>query len=176
MGLGGAIFDWLRMLYQRMAYYAGHGDMQSAEFKAFIGLLSGDPASPILWNLFLADLVMMPDKDDIYIFAAARISLLAEADNILLLSISARGLRLKLDTLEKWCARNFILIKTIILIFGKIALPLPVFTLGTTTPKIKPEEKYVGVTFTMDLRNILQVHYKAKACTAEFCGHRIMAI
>jgi hypothetical protein len=126
-----------------MAYYARHCDIQSAEFKAFIGLLIGGPACPILWNLFLADLVMMPDKDDIF-FAAARISLLAQADNILLLSISARVLQVNLDTLEKWCARNFILIsviKTIILIFGKTALLLPVFTLGTTTLKNKLEEK-----------------------------------
>jgi hypothetical protein len=43
MGMGGAIFDWLRMLYRRMAYYARHGDMQSAEFEAVIGLLTGDP-------------------------------------------------------------------------------------------------------------------------------------
>jgi hypothetical protein len=99
MGLGGAIFDWLLMLYRRMAYCAKHSDMQSAEFKAFIGLLTGDPASPILWNLFLADLVIMPDKDDIFL-AAARISLLAQADGILLLSISACVLQVKLDTLE----------------------------------------------------------------------------
>jgi hypothetical protein len=64
MDMGGAIFDWLRILFRRMAYCARHGDMQSAGFKAFIGLPTGDPASPILWNLFLADLVMMLDKDD----------------------------------------------------------------------------------------------------------------
>jgi hypothetical protein len=68
------------------------------------------------------------------------------------------------------------MIKTIILIFGKIALLLPVFTLGTTNLKIKPEEKYVGGTFTMDTRKIRQAHYEAKARTARFCGHRIMAI
>ncbi|KAJ7831570.1 hypothetical protein B0H13DRAFT_2431497 [Mycena leptocephala] len=66
-----------------------------------------DPASPILWNLFLANLVMMLDKDDIFL-AAVRISLLAQADNILLLFILPSGLQVKLDTLEKWCARNFI--------------------------------------------------------------------
>jgi hypothetical protein len=68
-GLGGAIFDWLRMLYRRITYHGRHGDVQSAEFKAFIGLLTGDPASPILWNLFLSVLVMMPDKDDISLAA-----------------------------------------------------------------------------------------------------------
>lgn len=134
------------MLYKKMAYYVRHGDTESAEFKALIGLLTGDPASPILWNLFLADLKMMPDKDDIFL-SAVRISLLAQADDLLLVSLSARGLQGKLYTLEKWCARNFILInliKTIILIFryGKRPLPLlPVFMLGKTQLKIKSEEK-----------------------------------
>jgi hypothetical protein len=103
-----------------------NGDMESAEFKAFIGLLTGDPASPILWNLFLADLVMMPDRNDVFL-AAVRISLLAQADDILLFSLSARGLQAKLNTLERWCSRNFILInmiKTIIPINGKVPLPL----------------------------------------------------
>jgi hypothetical protein len=176
--MGGAIFDWLRMLYRRMAYYAKHGDMESTEFKAFIGLLTGDPASPILWNLFLGDLVMMPDKDDVFL-AAIRISLLAQADDLLLFSISARGLQTKLVTLEDWCARNFILInlvKTIILIFGKVPQPLPVFMLRANTLQINMEEKYVGVTFRTDTRNILAAHYQAKARAARYCGHRIMEI
>jgi hypothetical protein len=66
MGIGGAIFDWLRMLYERMEYYVRHGDQNSAEFKAFIGLLTGDPASPVLWNLFMADLVLLDDHDDLF--------------------------------------------------------------------------------------------------------------
>jgi hypothetical protein len=49
--------------------------------------------------LFLADLVMMPDRDDVFL-AAIRISLLAQADDILLFSISARGPQAKLVTLE----------------------------------------------------------------------------
>jgi hypothetical protein len=90
MGMGGAIFDWLRMLYQRMEYYVRHGDHNSPEFKAFIGLLTGDPSSPVLWNLFMADLVMLNDTDD-PILSGLRISLLAQADDILLISISDRA-------------------------------------------------------------------------------------
>ncbi|KAJ6497212.1 hypothetical protein C8R47DRAFT_972415 [Mycena vitilis] len=120
----------------------------------------------------------MPDKDDVFL-ASVRVSLLAQADDLLIFSISSRGLQAKLVTLEQWCSRNFILInmvKTIILIFGKVAVPLPVFMLGKTTLKIKLEEKYVGVTFRTDTPNILAAHYKAKARTARYCGHRIMAI
>jgi hypothetical protein len=106
----------------------------------------------------------MPDKDDV--FLVVRISLLAQGNNILIISVSARGLQAKLVTLENWCACNFILInmiKTIIPIFGKVAQPLPVFMLGARTLEIKMEEKYDGVTFSTDTRNILAAHYKAKA-------------
>jgi hypothetical protein len=116
---------------------------------------------------------MMPDRDDVFL-AAIRISLLAQADDILLFSISTRGLQAKLVTLKNWCARNFILInmvKTIILIFGKIPRPIPEFALGSTTL-----EKYVGVTFRTDAQNILEARYKAKARTARWCGHRIMTV
>jgi hypothetical protein len=53
------------------------------------------------------------------------------------------------------------MVKTIILIFGKIPQPISEFTLGSTTL-----EKYVGVTFRTDAQNILEAHYKAKARTA----------
>jgi hypothetical protein len=86
-----------------MEYYVRHGDMESEGFKALIRLPTGDPAFSILWNLFLADLKMMPDKDDIFP-TAVRISLLAQADDMLLSSLSARGLQGKLNTLQQWCA------------------------------------------------------------------------
>ncbi|KAF8192395.1 hypothetical protein K438DRAFT_1970195 [Mycena galopus ATCC 62051] len=78
MGMGGTRFDWLRMLYQKMAYHVRHGDRNSAEFKSFIGLLTGDPASPVLWNLFMADLIMLDDIDD-PILCSIRIAILAQA-------------------------------------------------------------------------------------------------
>ncbi|KAJ6481555.1 hypothetical protein C8R47DRAFT_1049836 [Mycena vitilis] len=125
---------------------------------------------------------MLPDMDDVFL-AAVRVSLLAQADDMLLVSLSARGLGSKLSTLESWCARNFILInkiKTVILIFkfGRSPLPIPhpVFMLGANQLKIVLEEKYVGVTFRTDTQNMFAAHYKAKARTGRYCGHRIMAV
>ncbi|KAJ7315542.1 hypothetical protein DFH08DRAFT_636406, partial [Mycena albidolilacea] len=124
----------------------------------------------------------LPDMDDVFP-AAVGISLLAQVDDTLLVSLSARGLGSKLCTLEEWCARNFILtnlIKTVILIFkyGRTPLPQPppVFKLGQTDLNIEIEEKYVGVTFRTDMQNMLVAHYKAKACTGQYCAHRIMAV
>jgi hypothetical protein len=134
-------------------------------FKALIGLLTGDPASPILWNLFLADLSMLPDFEDSFL-AGVRISLLAQADDLLIVSLSVRGLQVKLGSLEQWCAKNFILvnlIKTIVLIFGAVPIPLPRFFLGSKQLEVKADEKYVGVNWSTDTRNPLSKHYTAKA-------------
>ncbi|KAJ7614279.1 hypothetical protein DFH06DRAFT_921978, partial [Mycena polygramma] len=133
---------------------------------------------PVLWNIFLSDLSLLPDFEDVFL-AGVRISLLAQADDLLIVSLSARGLNEKLATLERWCAMNFILVnlvKTIILIFGSGILPLPLFYLGSTQLTVKTEEKYVGVNIRTDTRNMFSDHYKAKARTARYCGRRIMGI
>jgi hypothetical protein len=117
MGMGGATFDWLRMLYRRMEYYVGHGDSNSAEFEVFIGLLTGDPASPVMRNLFMrnlfmANLVMFPDPDDA-ILSEIRIAIMAQADDILLISLSAAGPQRNLNALAVWCSKNFIVINLV---------------------------------------------------------------
>lgn len=55
MGAGGGIFDWLRMLYKRMAYIVRHESQMSSLFRSIIGILIGDTSSPILWTLYLSD-------------------------------------------------------------------------------------------------------------------------
>jgi hypothetical protein len=104
MGMAGPVSDWLRTTYMSMGYYVRHGDASSTEFKALIGLLTSDPASPVLWNLFMADLVMLLDLDDV-VMENVRIAMMAQADDVLLVSLSARGLRTKLNTLRDRCAK-----------------------------------------------------------------------
>lgn len=92
-----------------MEYYVRHRDQNSAKFKAFIGLLTGDPASPMLWNFFMADRVMLEDPDD-PILSNVRIAILAQADDILLIPLSAAGLQQRLNALADWCSNNFIVV------------------------------------------------------------------
>jgi hypothetical protein len=93
------------------------------------------------------------------------ISLLAQADDLLIFCLSTGSLNTKLATLERWCAKNFILvnlIKNIILIFGRTTLPPPTFHLGLTELSISTEEKYVRVNLRTDTQNMFKDHYKAK--------------
>jgi hypothetical protein len=72
-------------MYQPVQAY---GDQNSAKFKAWIGLLTGDPASPILRILFMA-LILQPDLDD-PILSGVRIAIVAQADDVILISLVHR--------------------------------------------------------------------------------------
>ncbi|KAF5383705.1 hypothetical protein D9615_003606 [Tricholomella constricta] len=50
-GVAGPIFDWLRTLYADMNYIVRHGGALSESFTSLLGLLTGDMASPSLWNI-----------------------------------------------------------------------------------------------------------------------------
>jgi hypothetical protein len=89
------MFDWLRKMYLSMGYYVKHGEAISEESKALIGLLTGNPASPILWILLMANLIILPDLDDVGV-ENVQMAMMVQADDILLVSLSARGLHAKL--------------------------------------------------------------------------------
>jgi hypothetical protein len=111
----------------------------------------------------MADLAISQDLDD-PIVSAVGVAIMAQADDILLVSLLAAGLQRKLNELAVWCSRNFIvinLIRTIILIFG----PVP---RGANVLNVTKHEKYVGVYFRSDKPNIFEDHYKEKARTARY--------
>lgn len=65
----------------------------TAAFKSLIGVLTGDTASPMLWNIYFADLadVFEPDSDDITLNGRP-VSHLEQADDVVLFSTTAAGL------------------------------------------------------------------------------------
>ncbi|KAI0069521.1 hypothetical protein K474DRAFT_1714162 [Panus rudis PR-1116 ss-1] len=100
------------MLYSRITYIVRLGGQYSESFKAFAGILIGDPASPILWILYMHDLKLFPHADDV-LLNGVRVVYLAQADDIALLSFSWQGLQQKLDELSRWCSRNFMILNAI---------------------------------------------------------------
>jgi hypothetical protein len=77
---------------------------------------------------------------------------MAQADEILLISLSAAGLQRKLNLLSVWCSKNFIVISDYD--FGTVPQPLPPFHLGSTILSLTTHEKYVGVHICTDTRDI----------------------
>ena len=105
LGVAGPIFDWLRMLYRRMTFMVRHNGEFSESFKSFIGLLTGDTASPVLWNIYFCDLEIHSDADDIRLGGRA-ICHVEQADDVALFSTTADGLQRKISSFCMWCSLN----------------------------------------------------------------------
>ncbi len=64
-GAGGALFDWLRSMYNGMRYCIKMGDSYSHTFDSDIGILAGDGTSPSVWDFFGSDFNPRPHPDDV---------------------------------------------------------------------------------------------------------------
>lgn len=104
MGIAGPLFDWLRKLYSGMRYRLRQNGGLSEELRAKLGILMGDPSSPLAFLLHLADFETPPHADDI-VLNGTRVAHLEHADDMVLMSTSPEGLQEKLDALAAWASR-----------------------------------------------------------------------
>lgn len=176
-GARGPIIDWLRLLYRSITYQVRLNGKLSEPFCSLIGILAGDPASPHLWNIFLADFTPPTHPDDIKLNGRP-ISYLAQADDIALFCTSVAGLQLKLCAFYDWCKNNFLLINLIKSIFMKYGLNLhtPSFHIGGTPLRCVEEATYVGVKFSSATNNVFAQHYKFKSDKAFNVSGAVMGV
>lgn len=178
MGVCGKLFDWLRMLYRKMTYVIAHDGLLSEQFRALCGVLMGDPASPGLWNLFFSDFSLPLDPDDLSLFTTI-ISHLEHADDVLIASSSAAGLQAHLNSLARWCGKNFLVIdvvKSKVMVFGPLPSQLPVLTLNDNVIDYVESYTYVGVVFQSTHRNIFTGDYALKASRARAAANAIIGV
>ncbi|PBK81351.1 hypothetical protein ARMGADRAFT_948360, partial [Armillaria gallica] len=88
------------------------GSEMSEEFRACIGVLMGNPASPTLWILFMHDFDLDVHEDNLYL-ATVAIAHLEHADDLILASTSARSLQQHFSALVQWCQVNFLIVNTL---------------------------------------------------------------
>ena len=98
-----------------------NGDEQSQVFYSSRGLPQGDCASPVLFNLFVADL---PGSllDEGPIWRGRRINYIQYADDLVLISENPTFLQRQIDALSTYCSENRLDVNTVkskILIFHK---------------------------------------------------------
>ncbi|KAJ8489933.1 hypothetical protein ONZ51_g2645 [Trametes cubensis] len=163
-GASGPILDWLRMLYSSLEYLVRFGGESTECFRALMGILIGDPASPILWIIYISDFALRPHPDDV-VLGGQRIAHLELADDIALLCLSATGMQQKLHEVEDYCARSFLLVnvpKTLASAHGPLPDVLPTLTLNNAPLQYVPTATYVGTTFTSTSGDIFRAHYDAK--------------
>ncbi|EPS93078.1 hypothetical protein FOMPIDRAFT_1105391, partial [Fomitopsis schrenkii] len=153
----------------------------SEKFKALAGILIGDPASPILWNLYLADLLIREHSDDVCLGGIC-VSHLEQADDIALFSTSATALQQKLNDLAAWCAVNFALINTIktqIMVFKPYAtarLHEPKLYVNGRLIAIVSSYTYVGTVFSSERGDIFGPHTDGKASTARKVANACLSV
>ena len=171
-GVSGPFFDWLRMLYARMAYVMRDRSSLTAPFKSVIGVLTGDTASPILWNIYFADLEadLAGSVSDV-VMNYQRISHVEQADDVALFSTSLYSVQQMLDGFLRWCTRNRMTIsasKSKWMVLGRTlgVRDRESLLIGQESIERVSSYKYVGVWFSSTTRDIFAKHYDEKASKA----------
>jgi hypothetical protein len=127
--------------------------MLTAAFKSIIGVLTGDTASPVLWNIYFADLDewLQDDLHDVCL-KTHFISHVEQADDVALFSTMFHILQRKVDAFLEWCDVNFMDIsapKSKWMIMGCGGTERLCLTVRGEAIELVSEYKYVGVWFTL---------------------------
>jgi hypothetical protein len=168
------------MIYARMSYIVKHTGEYSQSFKSLIGVLTGDSASPGLWNIYFADLALMvpPDPDDV-ILGDTPISHIEQADDVALFSTTAEGIQCRLNSFMSWCSQNSMVIsvdKTKWMLFGPFPRVTPTIYVNGRAIALVREYKYVGTWFTSIKRQIFTKQYSVKASKARSMAHSCFSV
>ena len=154
-GIGGRILEIIQTLYLEDSASVKIGKKYSPSFKTNIGVRQGCVLSPLLFNLFLADLQPLLDscQDNVKIDENTELSCLLWADDILMFSETAEGLQSKLNNLEKYCKENKLTVntdKTQCMIFNKTGRLLKNYHFEYKKRSLKcvREYKYLGFLVT----------------------------
>ena len=107
MGLAGNILNVIKVIYKDVRYCIRLNGLHTDWFNVGTGLKQGCLLSPILFNLFINNLIQMikslnvgNDIDD------ERVGILLYADDLVLIAENELDLQLMLDTLGVWCRNN----------------------------------------------------------------------
>ncbi|KZV97664.1 hypothetical protein EXIGLDRAFT_607803 [Exidia glandulosa HHB12029] len=172
--MGGPIFDTYRAVYDYMTYCVRLEGQYSDLFTSDMGVLIGDPASPIMWLLYFAD-VSIPESVDDILLNETRISHLEQADDIVIFATTAEGLQRKLDAFFEWCCRNLLKIngsKSWWMPLGSRPIDIPVFRVNNEVVPIEEKKMYVGMLLTSSLARDQRAHVAQKVEKA----HRISCL
>ncbi|KAE9403744.1 hypothetical protein BT96DRAFT_1078628 [Gymnopus androsaceus JB14] len=165
-----------------MRYRVRHEGELSDFIDSSIGILIGDTLSPEFWIIFFGDFDIPVTDDDIRL-AGIAISHLEQADDLLLLALSPRGLQYKMDLFYAYCGNNFLIInaiKSLIGYHGPAPVYLPKFHFNGEDVEIVDVYTYVGMAFRSGPFNafssVLQDLFVNKTKKASKVAHAVLHI
>ncbi len=181
-GIDGHFFNVIKNIYTNDKICIKHDDKITDTIEVNLGVKQGCILSPLLFNIFLADLPHLLDNDVQSTNPKLQHpSSLFWADDIVLFSESEEGLRKMLLTIEKYCKENELTLntdKTKIMIFNKTGrlMRTPFHYNGEKLENVN-KFKYLGFLLTpsgeiksglQDLRDrALKAYYKLKNALGE---------
>jgi hypothetical protein len=149
MGISGPMIEWLRKLYDRIRYLVRLDGRFAPAFRSLLGILTGDPGSPQLWNLFMSDFILAWHPEDIELNGVP-ITNVEHADDILTASGAPSGLQTHLNGSQFWANNNGCetsIPKCLYQVFGRKQQSCPTFHLGGNRISQVQKTCYLGVWF-----------------------------
>ena len=183
LGIGGKFYRIIKSMYQGDCCQVKLPDGITPPFKPDIGIKQGDSLSPLLFCIFLDDIVDYIDTTDAPQLANQNVNCLMYADDLVLLSKTETGMQTMLEKLNRYCETWHLEInkkkKTKIMIFNKSSNKSKQdnynFCLGNHKLNLCCEYTYLGIKFTR-LGNLKEaaIQLKEKAQKAWFAVRSIL--
>ena len=154
--IGGRFLRVLNAVYSETINCIRLNEKDSGWFHTKSGVKQGDTISPTLFSIYVNDL--LKDISDLKLgveIEGENISVLAYADDIILIAPSAVNLQMMLDRLKLWCDTNLMSVnmaKTNLVVFGKKMLTeSPRLMFGQKLVETVQSYKYLGITLDRNL-------------------------
>ena len=176
LGVRGPLVDLFKHVYEDMRYLV-KGEENIFRFSSTLGVLIGDPVSPMLWNLFFTDF-SIPVRPDDAVLCGRPLSHLEHADDILIFSTTRAGLQAHLCFLERWAALNRVQIdpdKTWAAVCGRERRSSPIERMVRVAGAWVAESTravYVGMNLDTSDRRLFSYHCQVQTEKA----HRVSSI
>ena len=154
LGIGGNILTVIKSMYQDVKYCVRLNGIDTEWFKVMNGLKQGCMLSPLLFNLFINDLVEAINSLGVGVdIGQEKVSVLLYADDLVLLAETEADLQKLLDTLSNWCTRNHIRVnedKSNVVHFRTPSIPRTGFNFSCSgnTISLVAQYNYLGLLLT----------------------------
>ena len=152
IGVQGKILNCLMSMYNDIRCSVRVNGKLSEWFPVDIGLKQGCVLSPLLFSLYVNDLIVNVNNLNVGVPIAdsERISMLLYADDIVLMSESGIGLQTMLNALRDWCQLwklDINVAKSQVVHFRNLSMPQSSmqFKVGSTTVETVGQYKYLGL-------------------------------